>query len=374
MTRHLPSSVAFVISVLLCGPARSADRAQPKVQSDCSTPCVSVLSNAECRRVDGAGPGGSAFDVGPAGSWYAAFLGMPTVDFDGELYRLWFAGGELTTDPSVPYGMFERIGLATSRDGTNWEIANEGQPVLDLGPAGAADAKGCTHPFVLRTADGWMMWYGGIDGRSAKDFGRAPAHVRIEQVCLATSTDGIHWTRANGGRPVLEVGAAGSVDSIQATGAHVLRTSDGYMMWYSAYDGRHTLAAAASSDGIHWERANGGRALSGLEAGLQGQTGPAVVYDGTSYWMLYCADTGNEWKIYSAVSQDGFDWQPANAGKPVLGPAPTGSFGTAGYGRNHSAHPSQLVLAGDRQLVWFMAEDGSPPNLQRIGALEVQLP
>lgn len=334
-------------------------------------PAAAELARLQGRRIEGPGPGGSAIDVGPAGSWYAGFLGMPTVDFDGETYRLWFSGGELTSDPTVPYGLIERIGLATSRDGRTWEIANDGRPVLDLGPAGSADAKGCTHPFVLRTGDGWTMWYGGVDGRSAKDVGKAPAHVRIEQVCMATSKDGVHWTRANDGRPVLPIGEDGDVDSIQATGVHIVRSDAGFMMWYSAYDGRHTLAAATSADGLRWQRANGGRALTGLEPGGQGQTGPSVIRDGDAYWMLYCADTGNEWKVYSATSSDGFHWQPSAGGRPVLGPAPAGSFGTAGSGHNHSAHPSQLVRAGERLLVWYMAEDGSPPNLQRIGLLEL---
>jgi hypothetical protein len=334
---------------------------------------VSQLAKARFDRVEGTGPGGAAFDVGPAGSWYAGFLGMPTIDFDGETYRLWFAGGELTTDSSYPYGMIERIGLATSRDGRTWEVANDGKPVLDLGPPGSADAKGCTHPFVMRTADGWTMWYGGIDGRSAKDVGKDPAHVRIEQVCMATSTDGIHWTRANGGQPVLPIGGSEDVDSIQATGAHVMKNKQGYTMWYSPYNGRHRLAAATSTDGIHWQRANGGRALDGLEPGIQGQTGPSVVWDGSSYWMLYCADTGNEWKIYAATSADGFHWQAIGTA-PVLGPAPKGNFGTAGYGHNHSAHPSQLVLAGERTVVWYMAEDANPPNLQRIGVMELTIP
>jgi len=32
-----------------------------------------------------------------------------------------------------------------------------------------------------------MMWYGGIDGRTGKDVGVGPAHVRVEQIGLAIS-------------------------------------------------------------------------------------------------------------------------------------------------------------------------------------------
>ena len=57
---------------------------------------------------------------------------MSTVDFDGELYRMWFVGGQKTSDAGVPYGDYERIGLATSTDGIHWTKTNGGQPVTGL--------------------------------------------------------------------------------------------------------------------------------------------------------------------------------------------------------------------------------------------------
>ena len=60
----------------------------------------------------------------------------------------------------MPYGIRTAIGLVTSRDGVHWEMVNDGQPVLEVGPAGSADAKGLAHPFVMNVGEQFWMWYG----------------------------------------------------------------------------------------------------------------------------------------------------------------------------------------------------------------------
>ena len=136
-------------------------------------------------------------------SWNSRFVGSPTVVHDDGTYWMWFNGGEVTADTSYPYKIIERIGGATSRDGVNWKPLNGGKPALRLGPKGSADHRGMAHPYVLKVGDRFLMWYGAIDGRSGTDLGIAPAHVRVEQICLASSRDGIHWKKENDGRPVI---------------------------------------------------------------------------------------------------------------------------------------------------------------------------
>ena len=58
---------------------------------------------------------------------------------------------------------------------------------------------------------------------------------------------------------VLDIGPKGSSDSIQATGMHVLRIDNKFVMWYGAYNGLHTLAMATSPDGLRWTKVNGGK-------------------------------------------------------------------------------------------------------------------
>jgi len=336
---------------------------------------VGSLEKASFRRVAGGASQGACLDVGPAGSWFSGTVGLPTVHFDGALYRMWFVGDELTKDPKAPYGIYQRIGLATSKDGVHWSLANEGQPVLDLGSPGSADAKGLTHPYVLKVGNQFWMWYGAIDGRLARDLGLAPGSVRVERMCLATSTDGLHWERANGGKPVLDIGPKGSIDGIQATGMHILKIGDEFKMWYGAYGSQqHTLVLATSPDGLHWTRHNNGEPIKGLVGGAQGQLGASVHFDGKRYFMLYGADKEGQWRTYAAVSNDGFHFQQLHGDTPIMEQAPAGNFDTAGRGRNHVTHPSQFVLTNGKIRLWYMGEDGSPPHFQRIGLMEAAIP
>ena len=338
---------------------------------------VRQLEQAVFHRVGGSAGKGACLGTGQAGSWNDRYIGSPTVVYDGTTYWMWFTGGQLTTDARYPYGVIEQIGGATSRDGVHWTLLNKGQPVLKVGAAGTADHGGLSHPYVLKVGKRFLMWYGAIDGRSGKDLGIVPPHVRVEQMCLASSLDGVHWKRENGGRPVMPLGEKGTVDSLQVTGMHILHIAEGerhvFRMWYGAYNGSHRLALAESSDGIHWKRLFDGQPISGLRGGQQGQLGPSVHFDGSRYFLLYCGDVGNEWKTYSAVSDDGFHFRQLNNGRPVLGPPPPGNFGSAGRGANHSVHASQLIFVNDRVRTWYAGEDNQPPRHQKIGLMEAVL-
>ena len=334
-------------------------------------PSVENLERLTFRRVPGSAAQGSVLDVGEPTSWYRDYVGEPTIYFDGKVYRMWFVGGARTSDAGVPYKHYERIGLAVSTDGLRWQVANEGQPVLDLGPKGSADAKGLAHPYVLRVGDKFMMWYGAIDGRLGWDVG-VKLGVRVERICLATSPDGVHWQRENGGKPVIDIGPKGSFNSIQATGMHVLQIGGRFVMWYGAYNGEHSLAVMSSPDGIHWKPLNEGKPVEGLA--LTNHCGMSVYFDGRRYLMFYGANQKGANNSFAAVSDDGIHFRPLRGDKPVLGPAPVGNFDTAGSGRNHVSHPSQFLISGQKVRVWYMAEDGSPPYHQRIGLMEADLP
>ena len=90
------------------------------------------------------------------------------------------------------------IGLATSPDGVRWRRENGGRPVLSPGPAGAFDEGQGGFPEVLYDGSVYRMWYAGM---AADWHGSGFGHYRVG---LATSSDGVVWQRANGGRPVLE--------------------------------------------------------------------------------------------------------------------------------------------------------------------------
>lgn len=368
-------TIRWCLLRILCGLLFAMTAGVGSVSALADDLTVDSLEKASFRRVAGGASQGACLNVGPAGSWFSGTVGLPTVHFDGVLYRMWFVGDEPTKDPKAPYGIYQRIGLATSKDGIHWSVANEGQPVLDLGPPGSADAKGLTHPYVLKVGDEFWMWYGAIDGRLAGNMGLSPGSVRVERMCLATSSDGVHWERANGGQPVLDIGAKGTIDGIQATGMHILKIGDEFKMWYGAYGSKqHTLVLATSPDGIQWTRYNNGEPITGLVGGGQGQLGASVYYDGKRYYMLYGSDKGGQWRTYAAISDDGFEFSQLNGDTPIMEQASAGNFDTAGRGRNHVTHPTQFVVTDGKIRLWYMGEDGSPPHFQRIGLMEATIP
>jgi beta-xylosidase len=356
----------LIFAAIVCGFIPLTEAAETEAPAP---PAANLLANSKFNRVSGPTSGGSVLDVGAADGWCNISVGMPTVDYDGKLYRMWFAGCEPTSDADVPYGWYERIGMATSKDGVNWVLANGGKPVLDLGKPGTFDAKGVTHPYVMRVDGEYWMWYGGIDGRRAIDIGLDPTHVRIEQVGLAHSNDGIHWQRAS--RPVLEIGQPDSVDSIQATGMHVFRKDGLFWMIYGAYNGKHSLALAKSKDGINWEKANDGKPLTGLEG--PEQLGPSVYVDEQEWFLLYGAPWKGGWATFAATSIDGIHWTAKVPGQPILNDPPDGNFDTGGRGRNFSVHPSQIFLENELAKVWYMGEDAVSPNAMRIGLMVAPL-
>ena len=334
-------------------------------------PTVDQIIAAGFKRVPGPGMGGSVMDIGPKGSWYSATAYAPTVLFDGKIFRMWFVGSSKTEDTTYPYQQIDMLGLATSPDGLNWTVANDGKPVMTPGPEGSPDDRGISHPYVLKVGDKYWLWYAAIDGKAAGDLGLKPEHVRVERICLATSPDGINWTRENGGKPVLDIGRPGSIDSIQVDGPSVLKIKDKFVMWYGAYNGKHSLGIAESKDGIHWTKGNGGKSLPGLTGNEQ--LGPIVYFDGKRYLLLYEDNRGENnagpsLNIYAATSNDGIKWKSEYGGRPVLSPPPPGSFDTAGVGGNYAVHPSQVVIIGNRALVWYCGEELNVH--QRTGMME----
>ena len=309
-------------------------------------------------RVSGPETGGAVLDVGAPGSFDARYAAFPAVHWDGTLYRLWYASWD-TIFPG-PGG----IGLATSSDGRRWTRANAGDPVLRVGPEGAFDARQILGPCVLFHDGLYRMWYGAMDG--------ALHHRRtgIERIGLATSTDGLHWARANAGKPVLDIGPPGAWDDVQVAHPCVIRERDSYRMWYSAYSVKadHTFCVARSADGIHWERENGGKPVVGLNPGRV--TGATVRRIGDRYLMLF-SGFRERWSIYAAGSDDGIHWRMLGAGNPIL---PLGA--ETGFDRRQMSHPC-VRLIDDRLRVWYTGEEDAAPAAGarlRIGLAEAAPP
>jgi len=82
---------------------------------------------------------------------------------------------------------------------------------------------------------------------------------------LATSRDGLRWTKANEGRPVLAPGEAGAADETKTDHPAVVQSDGRFHMWYTAgpKDSKYKICYATSDDGYRWERQNGGQPVLG---------------------------------------------------------------------------------------------------------------
>ena len=161
-----------------------------------------------------------------AGAWDAALVTGPCgmLGPDG-IWRVYFAGAGSTVG----------IGLLTSPDGITW-TASPSNPVLER-RLGAWD-EATLEPCVRYLGGKWWMWYSG----HREPLGNS---TRIG-IGLATSTDGVHWTRAGNG-PVLDAGAAGTWDDLRVLSPDVLEQPDGSLVMaaygMSVSDPGHMLGA-----------------------------------------------------------------------------------------------------------------------------------
>jgi hypothetical protein len=201
----------------------------------------------------------------------------------------------------------------------------------------------------------------GTEPRASNWEGTIPAGWECRlRVGLATSTDGIHWERQNDGKPVIELGAIGSTGDLQVMYPTVVKEEDGYRMWYASNSITipHTVSMATSPDGIRWTKHRSGAPVEGLGWYV---TGPAVTRLGNEYLML-CSPEDlemNVWIVRAAVSRDGFNWDVLNQGKSV---APAGGDiqfegkRVAEEGSTH--HPSSAIRRGNDLLFWYTENAG----------------
>ncbi len=212
---------------------------------------------------------GLVIDVGSPPYYFDSANG-PSVVKDGSTYRMWFAGGFWTG----PFGITGRIYHAESSDAVTWSL---GGVALDVGPPGAWDGAMVAYPSVLLDSLGiYWMYYSGWDGVT-------------NRIGVATSTDGLTFTRL-GPDPILDLGPAGAWDGVRVDFPTVLEGSPWTMM-YSGDDGAVVkIGRATSTDGVHWTRATDNPEFTPAAAGEWdgGDVfGAALLLSGSDRYMYY---------------------------------------------------------------------------------------
>ncbi len=250
---------------------------------------------------------------GSEGTWNKhVFNACVIYNEDSSRYEMWFAA-----TPSLEnYGHPWQVGFAKSPDGVNW--TSYSSPVMSRTPGSWDDASISSH-IVLRENGSYKMWYGSWKGDTA-DLG------------YATSPDGIQWTKYPG-NPVFGQGTAAWEVGGPDVGTVMRISPTGYRMWYYGYNADLSatkIGLATSPDGIHWTRDAANNPM--LDAGKPGEwdaggvAGPKVVLIKNSYYMWY--SSGNS-RSGLATSLDGNSPWVKHPANPVLNTTPGGWDATA---------------------------------------------
>ncbi len=275
---------------------------------------------------------GSAAQLSPSTSGWDSFLiGSPSVVKVGGTYYLYYEGMSSSTH-------LRSIGLATSTDGATW-TKSSANPVIAPGASGAWDQYGARYPTVYYDGNQFRLWYQG-NGANGDSIG------------LATSPDGVTWTKSSG-NPVI---TATGVISSYAPGA-VVNTGSTYVMYYNA-DG--SISTLTSPDGVAWS--SGGTVVASSSSVRLGR--PTVILDGSTYRMWYtrieqvgggaAASPVYPLSIGYTDSPDGSTW--TTYGNPVL---TAGSEGA--WDRPEVGDPT-VIKDGSVFRMWYAGGRGNLPG------------
>jgi hypothetical protein len=204
---------------------------------------------------------------------------------DGEYVRAYYAGW--TRCESVPFNV--AIGCAISRDqGSTFDKLGKG-PILGYSPSEPFVLSG---PKIRRFNDLWYLWY--IAGRKWKVVkGRAEPVYKIR---MATSLDGIQWTKMN--RDLIESRveadeAQASPDVFHANGMYHMFFCYRYSTDYRNREHGYRIGYASSANLSDWRRDD---SKAGIDVSDDGWDSEMVSYphvfslDGKTY----LAYLGNE--------------------------------------------------------------------------------
>lgn len=179
------------------------------------------------------------------------------------------------------------IGLALSEDGVVWN--KNDKPVFTAeNKWEIGESNGVMEPSVIYDAQEKMykLWYGALGEKDGK---------LAFRIGYAASLDGINWKRLK--EPVMDAGSEGAWDDVLVSHGNVVKTQDGYHMFYfgvSEWRDENALQQGAighafSVDGINWQKNPNNPIIKAREGNWDAWTvgGPSGIILNNEIWLWY---------------------------------------------------------------------------------------
>jgi hypothetical protein len=189
----------------------------------------------------------------------------PSVIYEGNGdWKMWYDATE------SPLNIKWTLGYATSVDGETWTKYGK---ILDVGGVGEWDEGHLHHPVCLKHNGIYYLYYSG----APKPYGHF-----VKNIGLATSTDGINWTK-HPSNPIISIGQPGSWEDWYVRPSLPIYI---YGTWYMWYYGDNTglvmqCGLATSKDLITWTKSPLNPVITNTSGARVTATTP-ILYSGTN--------------------------------------------------------------------------------------------
>lgn len=239
----------------------------------------------------------------------------PMVIRDGDRWLMYYSAITRTDGKAD-----STIAVAESTDLIHWTRL---QMVLPRGRAGEFDHGGVSGPFVWKEGDRFFMIYPGFPTLGYETWPGKHG--------LATSTDGLTWTRSPH-NPIHGPGAPGSWNDAIVYKAFVLKRDGTYWMFYNAkgHEQRNEqIGLATSDDLVHWTQHPANPLIRAGDPEKDRDhriiADPWIMRRDGIWEMYYFAFDGRNAREHLATSHDLIHWtkSPYN---PIMDAGPPGSY------------------------------------------------
>ncbi|MBB6678786.1 hypothetical protein H4Q31_15960 [Cohnella lubricantis] len=204
------------------------------------------------------------------------------------------------------------------------QITKHVDPVLQRGEPGEWDSVDLLNPSVIKKGNTYYNYYSGYNGE-------------VWQTGLATSVDGVHWSKYEG-NPVLKLSDRGLWDDsyIAANGSAIEIDNNVYYYYQgaSSTDNKATVGLATSDDWLRFDKESNPVLTTGPDHtwDSMGVADPYVIKHKDFYYMYYLGmDEMSVQRLGVARSRDGVVWEKSVA-NPILDVGTKGSFDENGLG------------------------------------------